>query len=102
MVLRLPPQLADQVRKMLRTKQLTEEIEFEFDEGEHKNQHDFLSIMHTYINYIAQLSTHHMHARNTSSNNPHPSPSCIHVNHIHRAKKCKVQGRKEEIRCICG
>lgn len=33
MVLRLPPQLADQVRKMLRAKQLTEEIEFEFDEG---------------------------------------------------------------------
>eukprot|EP00026_Physarum_polycephalum_P008248 Phypoly_transcript_08328.p1 GENE.Phypoly_transcript_08328~~Phypoly_transcript_08328.p1 ORF type:complete len:456 (+),score=143.08 Phypoly_transcript_08328:100-1467(+) len=34
MILRLPPQLADQVRKMLRTKQLTEEIEFEFDEDQ--------------------------------------------------------------------
>jgi hypothetical protein len=33
MILRLPPQLADQVRKMLRAKQLTEEIEFEFDAG---------------------------------------------------------------------
>lgn len=33
MILRLPPQLADQVRKMLRTKQLSDEIEFEFENG---------------------------------------------------------------------
>jgi len=34
MILRLPPQVAEQVRKMLRTKQLTEEIEFEFEEDQ--------------------------------------------------------------------
>lgn len=33
MILRLPPQLADQVRKMLRTKQFNDEIEFEFENG---------------------------------------------------------------------
>ena len=58
MVLRLPPQLADQVRKMLRTKQLTEEIEFEFDEGVHKDQHDVLNIMHTLILIILHNSHH--------------------------------------------
>lgn len=33
MVLRLPPQVAEQVRKALRAKHFSEEIEFDFKDG---------------------------------------------------------------------